>query len=189
MPKKIKYTCACCGKVHEQWPALAYLSPIAYQNLSDEDQKNIAQLTEDFCVITHPGQTDRFIRCTLSQKVIDHCDNLEYGLWVSLSEKSYHNYTDNFKNENHETTYFGWLNSELPEYDFSDTNIPTTIYTKPANNRPEIVPHENFDHPFVHDYYKGITKAEAEMRIKEMLIIAGQYNFETINTKPWWKLW
>jgi len=166
-----KYTCSSCGKEHEEWPALAFISPSHYHTLSEEDKKNIAEIDSDFCVINHPGQTDRFIRCTMVQKVIDHCEDLHYGLWVSLSEKSFRDYTDNYKNENHEVSYFGWLCNDLPEYEFNES-IPTTVHTKTGNQRPEIVPHEGVDHPFVHDYYNGITKAEAEKRINEMLGIA-----------------
>jgi hypothetical protein len=43
--------------------------------LSEDDKKNIGQLDTDFCVITDSDQTDRFIRCTLTQKVIDHCES------------------------------------------------------------------------------------------------------------------
>ena len=168
MPETVKYTCSCCGKEHEEWPALAYVSPTNYDALSDEDKEIIAELDSDFCVIQHKNQTDRFIRCTLAQKVIDHCENLEYGLWVSLSEKSFQDYADNFEKEDHEAKYFGWLSNDLPDYDF-DESIPTTVFTRTGNHRPEIVPHEDFDHPFVHDYYNGITKAEAERRIRAML--------------------
>jgi hypothetical protein len=38
------------------------------------------------------------------------------------------------------------------------------------------VPHKDFDHQFVRDYYIGITKQEAERRIKEMPGIVGQLN-------------
>jgi len=127
----------------------------------------MAELSSDFCIIRHPDQIDRYIRCTLTQKVIDHCEDLEYGLWVSLSEKSFQDYSDNFKNENHETRYFGWLSSELPDYDFNE-NIPTTVFTRTGNQRPEIVPHKDFEHPFVSDYYNGISKEEAERRILAM---------------------
>ena len=41
--------------------------------------------------------------------------------------------------------------------------------TKSGNDRPEIFPHEDFDHPFVRDYYGGISKTEAENRINEMI--------------------
>lgn len=163
-----KYKCENCGQEHDSWPALSYSSPIPYHFLSDEEKETIAELSSDFCVITYPDQTDRFIRCTLTQKVIDHCEDLEYGLWVSLSEKNFQDYSDNYDNEHHEVGYFGWLNSELPDYTF-DESIPTDVYTRSGNNRPEIIPHEDFQHPFVYDYYKGITKAEAERRINHML--------------------
>ena len=163
-----KYICKNCGQEHDDWPALAYSSPTFYNDLSDTDKESIAELSSDFCVIKHPDQTDRFIRCSLTQKVNDHCEELQYGLWVSLSEKSFQDYADNFNNDNHETKYFGWLSNKLPDYE-DTTKIPTTVFTKTGNNRPEIIPHEDFDHQFVKDYYNGITKKEAERRISEMI--------------------
>ncbi|MDB5157434.1 MAG: hypothetical protein JWR50_2141 [Mucilaginibacter sp.] len=166
--EKIKYFCSNCGKEHEEWPALAYNSPDSFDSLSDEEKEEIAELSNDFCVITYSDQTDRFIRCTLTQEVNDHCEDLEYGLWVSLSEKSFQDYSDNYNNKNHEVTYFGWLCNDIPNYTF-DESIPTSIHTRKGNARPEIVPHNDFQHPFVFDYYNGITKAEAERRINDML--------------------
>jgi len=182
---KIKFTCDCCGKVHEEWPALTYDSPSNYLELTNEERNTMAELTTDFCTIRHPDQTDRFIRVTLSQKVIDHCETLEYGLWVSLSEKSFKDYSENFHNENHETGYFGWLCNHIPEYENFTAGIPTNVYTKPGNQRPEIIPHDDFDHPFVHDYFNGITKSEAEQRIHSMLKRIEARD----KKKSWWKFW
>ena len=188
MTETIKFTCSCCGKEHEEWPALTYISPTNYDNLSEDDKKAIGELDEDFCVINHSDQIDRFIRCTLTQKVVDDCQDLEYGLWVSLSEKSFQDYSDNYKNENHETKYFGWLSNDLPDYDCSES-IPTTVFTKTGNSRSEIVPHEDFDHPFVKDYYNGITKIEAERRIKEMLSLIDERDSKKTKAKRWWEIW
>lgn len=188
MTEQIKYTCSRCGKEHIEWPALTFISPDNYDFLSDEDKNTIAEINDDFCIIKHPDQIDRFIRCTLTQKVNDHCEDLEYGLWVSLSEKSFKNYSDNFDNENHETTYFGWLCNEIAEYDFIES-IPTTVCTRLGNHRPEIVPHKDFEHQFVYDYYNGITKSEAEKRIQTMLEKTGQLNIDQKIKKPWWKIW
>ncbi len=168
MSESNKYICECCGKKHEVWPSLAYSSPTNYNNLTEEEKHSIAELTSDFCVIKYADQTDKFIRCTLTQKVIDHCENLEYGLWVSLSDKSFKDYSENYDNENHETKYFGWLSNYLPDYE-NTTNIPTTIYTRIGNSRPQIIPNNDFVHQFVKDYFNGITKKEAEKRIKKML--------------------
>lgn len=179
MSKKSSYICECCGKRHEDWPSLAFTAPDNYNLLSQEDKDTIAELTSDFCVINYPDQTDRFIRVVLVQKVIDHCDDLHYGLWVSLSSKSFKEYSNNFDNETHNTRYFGWLSNCLAPYEFNEF-IPTTVVTQLNNLRPEIFPHKDFDHPFVYDYYNGITKAEAEKRIKGMLEVTG-------SRKPWWK--
>jgi hypothetical protein len=189
MIEPAKYKCSVCGNEHEEWPALVYTSPSNYDLLSKTDKEKIGYLDTDFCVITHPDQTDRYIRCTMTQKVNDSCEDLEYGLWVSLSEKSYEDYHDNFNNSNHETMYFGWLSNDLPDYDFSEASIPTTVFTRTGNDRPYIVPHSDFEHPFVNDYYNGISMAEAERRIQAMLnIISGRTG--NLNRKsPWWRFW
>lgn len=172
--------------MHEEWPAITFDSPSHYINLSEEDKKNLALLKDDFCIISWPDQTDRFIRCTLSQTVVDHCDNLEYGLWVSLSEKSFRDYIDNFSNEHHEVTYFGWLCNDIPGYDM-DGNIPANVLTRGGTARPEIIPHKEVDHPFIKDYYNGITKATAEKRIQDVLSVVSKRNKS--KSKPWWKIW
>jgi len=165
----MKYKCIYCGQEHDEWPALTFYTPTPYNELTEVEKETFGQTSDDFCVIQYPDQTDRFIRCTLTQKVIDHCEILEYGIWVSVSENSYQDYYDNFESDSHVTQYFGWLCSKIPEYD--DTlSIPTTVKTKAGNSRPEVFPHEDFDHPFVKDYYNGITKLEAEKRIKSMLL-------------------
>ncbi|RZS91862.1 DUF2199 domain-containing protein [Aquimarina brevivitae] len=162
------FNCTECGKVHSEWPALAFSSPANYHNLSDDEKSKIGKLDTDFCEIHYKDQIDRFIRVTLTQKVKDACETLEYGLWVSLSEKSYLDYKENYNNPNHKTGYFGWLCSNIPQYG-ETISIPCDVMTRTGNSRPEIFPHQDFDHPFVRDYYYGITKKDAEKRINEMI--------------------
>ena len=178
------FKCNTCGKQHEEWPALAFDSPDNYNTLLEKDKNTIAEISSDFCVIKHPDQVDRFIRCTLFQQVNGHCNDLNYGLWVSLSEKSFDDYKANFENENHETQYFGWLCNDIPGYTFAES-IPVTVITQTGGARPVIVPHENFEHPFVNDFYKGITKKEAEERIANMLKMVS----DNPAKKSWWKFW
>ena len=52
--------------------------------------------------------------------------------------------------------------------------FPTDVKTKIGNERPEIFPHSDFDHPFTRDYYNGMTKGEAERRIHNMLLNISQ---------------
>ena len=46
--------------------------------------------------------------------------------------------------------------------------------TRKNGFRPELFPHQSFEHPFVKDYYSGISKKEAEKRISEMLKIVSE---------------
>jgi len=190
MPERIKFEYSCCGKIHEEWPALAFISPDNYNNLSEEDKISIGYLDSDFCKINHEDQVDRFIRCTLTQKVNDHCENLEYGLWVSLSEKSYLEYEENYQKESEEKVYFGWLCNGILGYQFSES-IPMNVLTRNDGLRPELFPHESFEHQFVKDYYNGISKEEAERRISEMLgIVSENSNGKgEVENKKWWKIW
>ena len=162
------FWCEECGEYHESWPALVFKSPFYYSTLSKEEKSSIGKLSSDFCEIHHADQIVRFIRGILFQKVIDYPHDLDYGLWVSLSEKSYADYKENFKSKSHEAQYFGWLANDILAYE-STLSIPTTVVTQTDNQRPLIFPHRSFDHPFVKDFYEGITKKEAEIRIDTML--------------------
>jgi hypothetical protein len=159
------FPCSVCGQVHEGFPALAFDAPYHYHALSAQEKKEIAELSSDFCIIHYPEQTDRFIRVVLNQKIIGCPDTLQYGVWVSLSKKSFEDYKENYQATNHVTTYFGYLSNQLPSYD--DTlSIRTNVETAAGNDRPEIFPHaDQMEHAFVADYFEGITREEAEKRI------------------------
>ena len=163
-----KYRCQQCGQEHDEWPALAFLSPVYYHSLAEEDKAERAELGSDHCVIRWEDQTDRFIRVVLVIEVNDHCDNLEYGLWVSVSEASFSDYMDNYDPEADSKTYFGWLSSQLPDYE-DMTRVPVTIQTQPDQQRPLIYPHRDHEHALVKDFYEGISLPEAERRVAEMM--------------------
>ena len=164
----MKYTCNRCGKEHEGRPAIAFDSPFHYRELSDDEKHSIATLTGDFCVIKYDDQTDRFIRTIIHQKVNDDCETLDYGIWVSLSEESYMDYYDNYDNEKHEATYFGYICNMLPGYE--DTlSIRANVVLR-GKIRPEVIPHDDQqNNNFVKDYYTGINKDTADKRVKESL--------------------
>ena len=164
----MKYICSKCGQEHEGRPAIGFDSPYYYDTLSQDEKDSIATLSEDLCTITHEDQTDRFIRGVIHMQVNDDCEPLDYGVWVSLSESSYDNYKENFHNEYHEVTYFGYICNNLTGYD--DTlSIKANVVTR-GKTRPEIIPHDDqMDNEFVRDYYEGIDKATADARIRQLL--------------------
>ncbi|CAM3013595.1 DUF2199 domain-containing protein [Chryseobacterium flavum] len=163
----MKYICSCCGEEKEEWPAIAYPVPYFYSELSEEERKK-SELTSDLCIIEDPEYTHQFIRTVLIQEVTDSCQDLEYGIWVSLSETNFNEYVENYDNKEFEAEYFGWLCSYLPDYDFPES-IPTTVVVNNSIGRPFVYPHQSYDHPFVDDFYDGIAEEEAMKRINRVL--------------------
>ncbi len=160
------YKCSKCGKEHESWPTIAFNSPYHYNILSEKDKEEIAEIGDDLCVIHHEEQTDRFIRAVLIQKVNDFCDTLDYGVWVSLSKKSFDNYYKNFDSDEHEATYFGYLCNQIYEYDYT-LSIKVEVILSKGGNRPKVIPHKDqMNNEFVKDYFQGITKKIALERIE-----------------------
>lgn len=165
---QVKFTCSCCGKEYNEWPALVYSSPIYYSNLSDDDKKNIAELTSDICIIHHSDQVDRFVRGVLKIPIIESCRYLEYGIWVSLSETSFEDYQVNYNNNNREGGYFGWTSNNIQGYE-NTLSIASDVYLQQNGLRPLVVPHQSHDHPLVGDYYNGISMDEAQKRIDAVI--------------------
>jgi hypothetical protein len=132
---------------------LAFKSPANYSFLSKNEKLEIGEIEIDFCEIHYEDQIDKFIRVNLNQKIND---------------KSFSDYKSNYNNPNHIVQYFGWLCSNISEYD-ATLSIPCDVVTKIGNDRPEIFPHQDFEHTFVKDYYDGISEAEAKKRVQEMI--------------------
>ncbi|MDM1046193.1 DUF2199 domain-containing protein [Myroides sp. 1354] len=165
----MKYICVDCGQEHEDWPALAYPTPLSYAQLTEEEKKE-AEVTSDFCVIIHPEHTYYFIRVVLIQTVVDACQDLDYGVWVSLSEKSFKEYYENFENKAFKTTYFGWLNNHIGPYSFDTCmEIGTNVEVDNEKGRPYIYLHQKENNELIRDFYSGITTEEATKRIQVAL--------------------
>ncbi len=166
---KSENQCGICGEKHETFPAFVFTYPNSYYWLSEE-QKNTYKITidSDFCTIEYPDRTERFIRVVLKQKIAGSSRYLEYAVWAFVGAEDYENYKENFTSENHEKLYFGWLSNALPDYKF-ERGIALDIKTKTGNERPEAYPTLDFSHPFVEDFYNGITKETAEKRIHKIL--------------------
>lgn len=170
--KRKEYKCPSCGEIHDSLPALAFKAPDYYCFLSDEEKENIAELSNDFCIIRHPEQTDRFIRTTMTMQVMDACDDLDYGLWVSVSEKTFNEYKAEFKKNVEGKTYFGRICNEIQDYKDTTLGLHVNIVTRANGIRPEIIPHQT-DHYLVSDWENGISISEAEKRVAEMVNNAG----------------
>ena len=161
------YTCTSCGEKHEDMPALCFATPDPYSQLSEEERIAYqAECDSDFCIIRYPDQTDRFIRAVLLIPIIGHEETLEYGVWVSVSEKSFNDYQSDFHDNPENVVYFGRICNRLPPYESDTFGLHCNVVTQSDNRRPLLQLHQGSEHPLVRDFYHGIEYAEAQARIE-----------------------
>lgn len=155
--KTFKFKCEQCNEWHEDSPSFGFNAPAHYYSLSDSDKEN-SLLSNDLCSTVDGNY---FIRTILEVPIIDIDEPFMWGVWISVSEKSFNHYT-NKKNEDEDedlTHYFGWFQNRLPYY--PDTlNLKTNAYLQPNNHRP-ILDLEHTDHPLSIDYHQGISWEKA----------------------------
>lgn len=165
--KSSEFKCVSCGEIHNELPALAFIAPFYYDTLNEKDKKDLAEISSDFCVITYNDQTDRFIRTTLTIPINDACENLNYGVWVSLSEKSFNEYKSEFNDNVEGKTYFGIISNDIPDYENSTLKLHVNVNIRSGGIRPEIIPHQD-EHNLISDWENGISMEKAEKRIERM---------------------
>ncbi len=165
--KNKPFKCPQCGKAHDELPAIGFNEPYYYSILSEPNKTIQTELSSDFCIIKHPEQTDRFIRTYLRIHVNDACENLDYGVWVSVSEKTFNEYESEFKNNTEGKTYFGRIANEIEDYEESTLGLHVNIETRSGGIRPEIIPHES-NHVLIKEWEQGISFKEAKKRIDRL---------------------
>ncbi len=163
-----EFKCSTCGEIHEGLPALGFKTPFHYHILTENDKIDISEIDNDFCIIKHADQTDRFIRTTLRIKINDACEDLDYGIWVSLSENNFNEYKSEFKHNIDGKVYFGTICNEISDYQESTLGLHVNVNTKSGGIRPEIVPHKT-EHKLISDWENGISLSEAKNRIERMI--------------------
>ena len=166
--KENQFKCSTCGKVHEELASIGFKTPFHYDILSDKEKSEIAEISDDFCIIKHPDQTDRFIRTVLNLKTENPSEELIYGVWVSVSEKSFNEYKSNYNTQTEEKIYFGIICNEISDYEESTIGLHVNVITRLDDLRPEITPHKS-NHKLVSDWENGITLHEAYSRIEKIL--------------------
>lgn len=148
------FTCECCGERHAGLPHdLSFDAPKPYVALS-RGERDRAFLTEDRCEIGD----DRFVRGCLEIPVLRGARPFVYGVWVSLSQRSYAEFVaraDDLRRYQ-DGPYFGWLCNSLPGYP-ETALLKTHVHLRPPPLRP-IVELEPTDHPLAVDQRNGITE-------------------------------
>ena len=157
------FKCTCCGDIHEGSPSVAFRMPDQYACLSEEQRAEMGRISSDFCTITDEEGTDCFIRAMLEVPILGVEEPFLWGVWVSLSEKSFRLYVETYDEPVEGDGFFGWVCNAIPAYPFEGSR-PADVFVQLGGQRPKVVLHRGDpeNDPLVTDQVHGISVARAQ---------------------------
>lgn len=153
------FKCTCCGEIHEGMPSFAASAPLSYYEVPEGEREVRCVLGTDDCVIDGDAF---FVRGCIEIPVEGQEEPFSWGVWVSLSAKSFGEWAGSFHEaeRSHIGPFFGWLNAWLKPY--SETvGLKTHVHLRDNGIRP-LIELEPTDHPLAIDQRQGITQKRAE---------------------------
>jgi hypothetical protein len=165
----MKFICTSCGIQHDTDEiSFGADAPAQWALLSDKERAD-SQLGDEQCVIYADGQRHCFVRACLEIPIRDADREFTWGVWVSLSEKSFLEMSDHWDDLARTCfgPYFGWLCTRIPEY--PDTMfLKTRVHQRRVGQRP-LVELEETDHPLSMDQRTGIDRDRMQQIITQVL--------------------
>lgn len=157
------FKCSCCGDIHEGSPSIAFRAPDHYASLSDEQKASIGELSSDFCTITHDDGTDYFVRAVLEVPIHGIEEPFLWGIWVSLSQKSFERYYETYEAPVEGEGFFGWVCNDISVYPYASYR-PADVVVQLGGQRPKVILHtgDPEDDQLVMDQTEGISVARAQ---------------------------
>jgi hypothetical protein len=156
------YKCSCCGETHEGLP-LDYGAkyPDYHLDIPPDERATRVRVTEDTCIVDNEFF---FIRGVIEIPILDSEEHFGWGVWCSLSEKSFNRVIElgDAEDVEDEPSFFGWLNTHLPENIYPDTlSLKTNVCLRNNNQRPFVYVQPS-EHPLSVEQRDGITMARVQ---------------------------
>ncbi|WP_423889208.1 DUF2199 domain-containing protein [Bradyrhizobium sp.] len=161
------WTCGCCGRTFNPLPMdYGFAAPRNWLGLPDAERASRAKLTDDVCTIDN---TERYVRGCLEIPVSGSSGSLVWGVWVSVSEESFHYILARWTSQiaPDEPPRFGWLSTWINGYP-EPSEIRCNIFLRSGTLRPRIVLQPT-EYPLAVEQHRGITLD----RVKEIAAGAG----------------
>lgn len=149
------FVCHTCGRTHDELPLdVGFDYPDPYFDVPEAERKTRVCHNPDACVVDDKAF---FVRGYIAIPIIGGQpprDFFRWGVWVSLSEKSFRHYAALQGQEIPEgTAYFGWLCNRINEY--PDEPLKCDVFPQETlRPRVRIQP---CDHPLHREQAEGIT--------------------------------
>lgn len=149
MAEFFSFTCSCCGKLHEGSPSFAYRAPDPYMQQPIETQEK-GKLDSDLCMYEDEDGPHFFIRTVLEIAIQGVQEPFTWGVWVSVSEKSFNHYVENYTKPSLAHGYFGYLCNSLPYYE-NTYALHADVKVQLDGQRPTLILHDS-DQCLVSDF-------------------------------------
>lgn len=165
-----RWTCSCCGKEMVGLPMdVAFKAPSGWDTLSDEDRK-ASMLGDDFCRMVYAdGRIDHFIRGLMLLPVNDLEEDFGFGVWVSVSEKSWNIYDEGFDSGDYAFEQcFGYLMHDIPGFPNSFL-MHCNVKMRPGNLRP-LIELQDTEHPLGNAQCRGVDVGYVERWVRPHLV-------------------
>lgn len=173
----IDYDCAGCGRRHEgtdgteasPWPLIEYVRPEAFLRMSSWEQLTRTRSTDELCLIDNGRSVDFYLAGYLSLPVLgEEGPLLVHQVWAQVSEDDYLDLVEHWEHSHFRGEFHGTLASRLPGHEDS-LSVPVRV-TAPGRLPPVIRPEEGSGHPLVQEAREGVSRQEAELRLRSTLL-------------------
>jgi hypothetical protein len=167
MTLRAGFECSCCGEWHDGFPMdLAFDEPhyVAEVPIAERSARVIE--LGDFRVLQQDDATHYFIRGVLEIPLANSDDLFCYGVWASLSEKSFELARAAYAANEEAGPFFGWFSNRLPGYP-ETLGLKTHVHVR-AKVRAAIEL-EPTDHPLSLEQRNGIDLARVQAIVEGAL--------------------
>ncbi len=167
------FVCASCGQQHDlEEISIGAREPHLWTMLTPEE-KSASELRAETCVVkSATGTLHHFILGCLNVPIKNSALAFTWGVWVSLSERSYTDILTQWNNPDRAQlpSHGGWLSTRLPDYP-ETLNQKVRIVQRAVGLRPLIELEPQSLHPLAVHQREGI-ESTAMQRIVERALHA-----------------
>jgi hypothetical protein len=165
----MRFTCNICGAAHDiDEISFGTDAPVQWDLLSDVERAR-SLLGGEQCEIESREGRSFYIRACLEIPIRGTGRMFAWGVWCSLSEKSYSEVAAHWNDPARTSIgpHFGWLSTKIPGY-------PDTVFLKTMVRQREVgvrplVELEPTDHPLAIDQRDGIDEDGLKKMVIELL--------------------
>ena len=161
------FFCRTCGAHHAEMPMdFGADAPASYYSIPESERERRCDLTPELCMI---DEREFFVRGGLEIPVTDGERPFTWGVWTSLSERSFRRMAELWETEGRESEppFFGWLCTSLPLYP-ETLSLKSLVHMRSIRLRP-LIELEPTDHSLAMDQRLGITMARVQEMVEQLL--------------------